>query len=158
MTLFEIDKAIEEFFEENIDPETGELLNIEQLDDLQMAREQKCENVALLIKNKEAEKNAVAEQEKVFANRKKTLGNEIDRLKNYLGYALDGEKFSTPKVAVSFRKSESVLVKDEYLIPDEYCDFTVLRKPNKKNIKDALKHGKELMGVELVEKQNVSVK
>ena len=52
-TLFEIDKAIEAFFEENVDPETGELLNIEQLDELNLAREQKCENIALLIKNKE---------------------------------------------------------------------------------------------------------
>lgn len=158
MTLFEIDKAIEEFFEENIDPETGELLNIEQLDGLQMAREQKCENIALLIKNKEAEKNAVAEQEKVFADRKKTLGNEIDRLKNYLGYALGGEKFSTPKVAVSFRKSESVHITDEYLIPDEYKLFTVVKKPDKKIIKDALKNGKEIMGCELVEKKNISIK
>ena len=157
MTLFEIDKAIEEF-EWDIDPETGEVLNPYGLDDLQMAREQKCENIALLIKNKEAEKNAVAEQEKVFANRKKTLGNEIDRLKNYLSYSLQGEKFSTPKVAVSFRKSESVLVKDEYLIPDEYCDFTVMRKPNKKNIKDALKRGEEINGVELLEKRNISIK
>lgn len=158
MTLFEIDKAIEEFFEENIDPETGELLNIEQLDDLQMAREQKCENVALLIKNKEAEKNAVAEQEKVFANRKKTLGNEIDRLKNYLGYALQGEKFSTPRVAVSFRKSESVLVKDKYLIPDSYMNLSVVREPNKTAIKNALKRGETVMGVELVEKNNVQIK
>ena len=157
MTLFEIDKAIAEF-EWDIDPETGEVLNPYGLDDLQMAREQKCENIALLIKNKEAEKNAVAEQEKVFADRKKSLGNEIDRLKNYLGYALNGEKFSTPRVAVSFRKSESVLIKNENLIPDDYCEFTTTRKPNKKTIKDALKEGKELMGVELLEKSNIQIK
>ena len=157
MTLFEIDKAIEEF-EWDIDPETGEVLNPYGLDDLQMAREQKCENIALLIKNKEAEKNAVAEQEKVFANRKKTLGNEIDRLKNYLSYSLQGEKFSTPKVAVSFRKSESIHITDEYLIPDEYKLFTVVKKPDKGVIKKALKDGKEIMGVELVEKQNIQIK
>lgn len=157
MTLFEIDKAIAEF-EWDIDPETGEVLNPYGLDDLQMAREQKCENIALLIKNKEAEKTAVTEQEKIFADRKKSLGNEIDRLKNYLGYALGGEKFSTPRVAVSFRKSESVLIKNENLIPDEYCEFTTTRKPNKKTIKDALKEGKELMGVELLEKQNIQIK
>ena len=158
MTLFDIDKAIETFFEENVDSETGELLNIDQLDELQMAREQKCENIALLIKNKVAERNAVAEQEKAFASRKKSLDNEIDRLKDYLGYALGGEKFSTPKVAVSFRKSESVNITDEYLIPDEYCNISVVRKPDKNVIKDAIKDGKKLMGVEIVEKQNVIVK
>lgn len=99
MTLFEIDKAIADF-EWEIDPDTGEVLNPHGLDELQMAREQKCENVALLIKNKEAEMNAVAEQEKTFASRKKSLGNEIDRLKDYLAYALGGEKFKTDRVVV----------------------------------------------------------
>ena len=105
-----------------------------------------------------AEKEAVKHEKDNFADREKRLGKKIDSLKGYLTYALQGEKFSTPKVAVSFRKSESVLIKDEYLVPDEYCEFTVMRKPNKKNIKDALKKGKELMGVELVEKSNISIK
>lgn len=157
MTLFEIDKAIADF-EMDIDPETGEVLNFDELDELQMAREQKCENIALLIKNKEAEKTAVGEQKKIFADRERVIGNEIDRLKEYLAYALGGEKFKTDKVVVSYRKSESVLVKDEYLVPDKYCEFTMVRKPNKTNLKKALKDGEEIMGVELVEKQNVSVK
>ena len=157
MTLYDIDKALMDF-EFEVDEETGEILNAADLDELNLAREQKIENIGLYIKNLEAEKEAVKHEKDNFADREKRLGKKIESLKGYLTYALDGQKFSTPKVAVSFRKSESVLVKDEYLIPDEYCDFTVLRKPNKKNIKDALKHGKELMGVELVEKQNVQIK
>lgn len=156
MTLFELDKAIADFeLEVN---EDGEVLNIDELDELQMARDDKIEGISLWVKNLEAEKEAVKHEKDNFADREKRLGKKIDSLKGYLTYALQGEKFSTPKVAVSFRKSESVLVKDEYLIPDEYCEFTVMRKPNKKNIKDALKKGKELMGVELVEKQNISIK
>lgn len=157
MTLYEIDKAILDF-EFEVDEESGEILNANELDELKMARDDKIEGISLWIKNLEAEKEAVKHEKDNFADRERRLGKKIESLKGYLTYALDGQKFSTPKVAVSFRKSESVLVKDEYLIPDEYCDFTVMRKPNKKNIKDALKHGKELMGVELVEKQNVSVK
>ena len=121
-------------------------------------REQKIENIGLYIKNLEAEKEAVKHEKDNFADREKRLGKKIESLKGYLTYALDGQKFSTLKVAVSFRKSESVLIKDEYLIPDEYCEYTMLRKPNKKNLKDALKKGKELKGVELVEKQNISIK
>ena len=156
MTLFELDKAIADF--ELIVNEDGEVLNIDEIDELQLAREQKIEGISLWVKNLEAEKEAVKHEKDNFADREKRLGKKIDSLKGYLTYALQGEKFSTPKVAVSFRKSESVLVKDEYLIPDEYCEFTVMRKPNKKNIKDALKKGNELMGVELVEKQNISIK
>lgn len=156
MTLYELDKAIADF--ELIVNEDGEVLNIDELDELQMARNDKIEGISLWVKNLEAEKEAVKHEKDNFADREKRLGKKIDSLKGYLTYALQGEKFSTPKVAVSFRKSESVLVKDEYLIPDEYCEFTVMRKPNKKNIKDALKKGKELMGVELVEKSNISIK
>ena len=157
MTLYEIDKALTDF-EFEVDEETGEILNAADLDELQMAREQKIENIGLYIKNFEAEKDAVKHEKDNFADREKKLGKKIESLKGYLTYALDGQKFSTPKVAVSFRKSESVLIKDEFLVPDEYCEFTIMRKPNKKNIKDALKKGKELMGVELVEKQNISIK
>ena len=157
MTLYEIDKALTDF-EFEVDEETGEILNAADLDELQMARDDKIEGISLWIKNLEAEKEAVKHEKDNFADREKRLGKKIESLKGYLTYALDGQKFSTPKVAVSFRKSESVLIKDEYLIPDEYCEFTIMRKPNKKNLKDALKHGKELMGVELIEKQNVQIK
>ena len=156
--MVEIDKAIEAFFEENVDPETGELLNIEQLDELQLAREQKIDNVGLYIKNLEAEADAVENQEKIFADRKKRIRKKIEGLKGFLGYALDGKPFKTDRVVMSFRKSESVLVKDDYLVPDEYCNITVVRKPDKKVLKDALKKGAEIMGCELVEKQNVQIK
>ena len=157
MTLFDIDKAIAEF-EFEIDEDTGEILNIDALDALQMAREQKIENVGLFIKNLEAEADAVENQEKIFADRKKRIRKQIEGLKGFLGYALDGKPFKTDRVVMSFRKSESVLVKDDYLVPDEYCNITVVRKPDKKVLKDALKHGKEIMGVELIEKQNISIR
>ena len=156
MTLYELDKAIADF--ELIVNEDGEVLNIDELDELQLAREQKIEGISLWVKNLEAEKEAVKHEKDNFADREKRLGKKIESLKGYLTYALDGQKFSTPKVAVSFRKSESVHITDEYLIPDEYKLFTVVKKPDKKVLKDALKKGKEIMGVELVEKQNINIK
>lgn len=157
MTLYEIDKALADF-EFEVDEETGEILNAADLDELKMAREDKIENIGLYIKNLEAEKEAVKHEKDNFADREKRLGKKIDSLKKYLTYALDGQKFSTPKVVVSFRKSESVLVKDKYLIPDNYMNISVVREPNKTAIKNALKRGEEIMGVELLEKQNVSIK
>ena len=156
MTLYELDKAIAEFeLEVN---EDGEVLNIDELDELNLARDDKIEGISLWIKNLEAEKEAVKHEKDNFADREKRLGKKIESLKGYLTYALDGQKFSTPKVAVSFRKSESVLVKDEYLVPDSYCEYTMVRRPNKTMLKEALKKGTEIMGVELVEKKNVQIK
>lgn len=156
MTLYELDKAIADFeLEVN---EDGEVLNIDELDELNLAREQKIEGISLWVKNLEAEKEAVKHEKDNFADRERRLGKKIDSLKRYLTYALDGQKFSTPKVAVSFRKSESVLVKDKYLIPDNYMNLSVVREPNKTAIKNALKRGEEIMGVELLEKRNISIK
>ena len=157
MTLYEIDKALMDF-EFEVDEETGEILNASELDDLNLAREQKIENIGLYIKNLEAEKEAVKNEKNSFADRQKRLEKKIESLKGYLTYALQGEKFSTPRVAVSFRKSESVLVKDKFLIPDHYMNISVVREPNKTAIKNAIKRGEDILGVELIEKKNVSVK
>lgn len=157
MTLYEIDKAILDF-EFEVDEESGEILNASDLDELKMAREDKIEGISLWIKNLEAEKEAVKHEKDNFADREKRLGKKIESLKGYLTYALDGQKFSTPKVAVSFRKSESVLVKDKWLIPDNYMNLSVVREPNKTAIKNALKRGEQINGVELLEKQNVQIR
>lgn len=157
MTLFDIDKAIFDF-EFEIDEETGEILNAEALDELQMERDAKIEGVGLWIKNLEAEAAAVKAEKDNMADRQKRLEKKAESLKRYLAYALDGQKFSTPKIALSWRRSESVVITDEALLPENCLNVTIVKKPDKKVIKDALKAGKEIMGAELVEKQNLQIK
>ena len=155
-TLYELDEAIRNF-ELEIDEETGEVLNAEDLDNLEMERETKIESVGLWVKNLEAEKEAVKAEKDRFAQREKVLGNKIERLKGWLSYALQGEKFTTPRLVVSYRKSESVNITNESAIDDKYCDISVVRKPNKTALKKALKDGEEIVGAELVEKQNIQI-
>lgn len=157
MTLFDIDKAIYDF-EFEIDEETGELLNADELDALKMAREQKVENIALYYKNLVAEAEMVKAEKNNMADRQKRLENKAESLKNYLAYALQGEKFSTPKVAVSYRKSKSVEIDDGAELPKAYIKVEEVRKPDKKMLKEALEGGEKIDGVRLVEKQNLSVK
>ena len=157
MTLFEIDDAIMNF-EFEIDEETGEILNAADLDELEMAREQKIENVGLWIKNLEAEAAAVKAEKDNMAARQKRLEKKVESLKGYLTYALQGEKFSTPRVVMSFRKSESVSIPDDALIADKWCTITLIKKPDKTMIRKALKEGKEVAGAELVTKQNIQIK
>lgn len=157
MKLFEIDEAIRNFDLE-IDEETGEVLNYDELEELNLARDKKVEGIGLWIKELTAEKEAVKKEKEGFAYREKVIGNKIDSLKNYLAYALGGEKFSTPRLVVSYCKSESVAITDEMKIPDEYCNFKVERKPDKTLLKKMLKQGKEIDGVTLTEKSNIQVK
>lgn len=157
MTLFEIDEAIMNF-EYEVDEETGEILNAQDLDELNMARDAKIENVGLWVKNLEAEAKAIKEEKDNMAARQKRLEKKAESLKRYLSYALAGTKFNTPKIAMSFRKSESVDIPDDYAIADEYCNITVVKKPDKTAIKKALKEGKEISGATLVTKQNLQIK
>ena len=55
MTIYEIDQAIMEC----VDLETGEIIDTEQLDKLQMERDAKLENVACWIKDLKAEAEAL---------------------------------------------------------------------------------------------------
>lgn len=157
MTLFELNKVIEDF-ELIVDEETGEVLNFDDLDALKLAKDEKIESVCLWIKNLEAEADAIKTEEKNLEARRKSKENKIKSLKGYVAYALGGKKFETPKVAVSYRKSVSVNIPDDTAIADEYCNFTVVKKPDKTMIKNALSAGKEIFGAELVEKQNLQIR
>ncbi|WP_130861457.1 siphovirus Gp157 family protein [Bacilliculturomica massiliensis] len=151
--LYEIDEAIMEC----LDLETGEILDEERLNALQMERDKKIENVALWIKNLKADAEAYKAEKDSFAERQRAAENKVESLKDWLVYALNGNKFSTTKVAVSYRKSESVSVVNAAVVPE---DFLTYAEPtvNKTLVKAAIKAGNEIPGCELIEKQNVQIK
>ena len=154
MTIYEIDQAIMEC----VDLETGEIIDTEQLDRLQMEREKKLENVACWIKDLKAEAEALKNEKQALAERQRVAENKAESLKKWLAYALQGEKFKTPKCAISFRKSEAVEVTDEGLnnLMKEHDELLTYKapEPNKTAIKQALKDGLNVAGVQLV--QNIS--
>ena len=151
--LYEIDAQIMEC----VDFETGEIIDVERLEALQMEFDSKVEGIALWIKNLVAEAKMVKEEKDSLAARQKACENKAESLKKYLGQALGGEKFKTSKVSISYRKSESVEVEDISLLDDDYLKY---KEPeaDKTKIKAALKNGLELKGVTLVEKNNIQVK
>ena len=152
MNIFEIDNAIMDC----VDKDTGEIIDLDRLEELQMVRDEKVENVALWIKELSAEIEGIKAESKRLANRKQTAENKIKGLKKYLGYALDGQKFKTARASVSFRKSQAVEVSDINLVPAEYLTFAD-PKPNKAEIKKAIKAGKEVGGCTLTESTSVIV-
>lgn len=153
-SLYEINQAILEC----IDTETGELIDPERLEQLTMEKDQKIENVACWVKNLTAEA-AVYKAEKVaFAEREAQALKKADTLKKWLSDALAGQKFSTAKCAVSFRKSEAVMVDDVNLIPAEMLRVKTIYEPDKTAIKSAIKSGREINGCMLVESQNIQIK
>ena len=154
MKLYEIDNAILDC----IDLETGEVIDTERLDALNMERDVKIENVVLWIKDLKAEAEAIKAEKLALAERQKITENKAESLKKWVAYALGGQKFSTAKCAVSFRNTESVEVTEEGLeaLMKEHDELLTYKapEPNKKAIKDAIKDGLSVAGVQLV--QNVS--
>jgi len=153
-SLYQIDQAILEC----LDAETGEIIDAEKLNALFMEKNQKIENVALWIKNLQADALAYKAEKDAFAARQKAAENKVESLKAYLVSALDGQKFSTAKCAVSFRKSEAVQVDDVNSIPAEWIRTKTTIEPDKTAIKAAIKAGQEITGCKLVENTNISIK
>ena len=157
MNLYELNKAIVDFDLE-IDEETGEVLNADELDQITLARDEKIENIALWVKDLLAEADAIKAEEQALAKRRKQAENKADWLKRYVAQALEGEKFKTPRVAISYRTSEAVEILDEDLIPEEFLMIKTEYKPDKKAIKDELKVGGEVEGAVLVKRTSLQIK
>ena len=160
--LYEIDAAILEA----VDQETGEILDVEKLDALQMERERKLEGVALFVKDLKAEAAAVKEEADKLTARKKALDNKIESIKTWLLGALDGEKLKTPRCNVYQTHSQRVNIPDEPKLisflqtlnePEKFLRFKdpELRKDE---IKKALKDGTIIPGAELEETESVVIK
>ena len=155
MNLYEIDSAILQTF----DAETGEILDSEKLNELQMARETKLINIIHYIKNLKSDIEALDKEEKEFKARKDSCKRKMESLKNYLEGYLAGETFeSEDKTAkVTYRKSESVEVSDVWKLPEflkKYSD----PEADKEAIKKLLKAGEEVEGASLITKMNMQIK
>ena len=160
--LYDIDQEILDC----VDLETGEILDSTKLDALQMERERKLEGVALWIKDLKAEASAVKEEADKLTARKKALDNKIDGLKQWLLYALNGEKLKTARCNVYQTHSQRLAVADEPKLirflqtleqPDRFLKFPEpeLRKDE---IKKALKEDYEIPGAALEDTESVVIK
>ena len=161
MKLYEIEQAIMDC----VDFDTGEILDSERLDALQMERTAKLEGVACYIKNLTADARAIREEEKALAERRRQTERKAESYSKWLANALQGEKFSTAKVAVSFRKSEGLDVIDM----DSFCVWAMgnghddlltyaYPKVNATAVKDAIKAGVDIPYARIEERLNINIK
>lgn len=158
MTIYEINKAMQDILDgfEVIDEETGEIMDLSSLDELQMLKEEKCENLACYIKSLKAEADAIAAEAKKLRERHAAIEKKRERLTQYLSDSLAGEKLKSARVSVSYRRSESVNVLDVSVLPEDLCKVKV--EPDKEAIKKLLKAGESVDGAELVSNTSTIIK
>lgn len=152
-TLYNINAAILAC----VDLETGEIIDYEQLQALQMEREQKIESVALWYKNLLSDADQYAAEEAAFKKKKQQAQAKAERLKAYLQDALQGEKYKSTRVNITYRSSPRVVVDDVLNLPPRYVRFAD-PEPNKTEIMAALKNGVEINGARLESNQSIIIK
>lgn len=140
-----------------VDTETGEIIDMDKLQELQMKFDDKVEGIALWIKNLLSEAAEVKVEKEKLAGRQKACENKAKNLKEYLSKFLDGQKFKTARVSITYRKSDSVEVENVGMLPEEFLRFTE-PEVRKTELKKALKEGLEIEGATLVEHQNIQIK
>lgn len=122
--------------------------------------EEKAENYAAIMKNLEAEAEALEKEEKRLAARKSSLRNRNKILKDNLENSMKATgktKFKTRLFSFNIAKNPPSLdIADEELIPDKYIVYT--KSTAKKIMIDDLKQGVVIKGVKLKQTESLRIR
>ena len=159
MTLYELTDSMRNF-ELEIDEETGEIVNADELDELEMERTEKLKNCVRYYKNVKAEADALKAEKAKLANRQKSAEKRAEWIKDYIAMNLNGEPFAPeddPTIKCGWRKSETVECENVFDVPEEFLTY---KEPvlDKTKVRKAINAGETVSGCRLVEKQNLQIK
>jgi hypothetical protein len=156
--LYEINRQILEC----VDSETGEIVNFELFEKLQLDKNTKIENIALWYKNLLSDAEQYKKEEESFKKRKEKTIQKAESLKKYLDSSLYGQTFKSAKVNVWFKKSKSVEIDEDFIswAKDNAINLITLKDPtvNKNEIKKAIEQGLNISHAKLIEKLNIQIK
>ncbi len=156
-TLYELTdkyKVLQNFIEEN-NAEGFELA----LSQIEGEIGEKLEGYAMVLKNIESDIAGIKAEEKRLAERRKSMENSLSRMKENMAITLstvEGNRVKTEKFTFSFRKSTSVKVEDESVIPPQF--IKVEKTISRAELTKALKNGEQIQGAKLVENQSLSIR
>ena len=169
MKLYEINATIaalwdeaEQSFAADAPPEHLEQIEA-MLKRMEIDQKTKAIGLACMIKNLEAESEALAAEEMVLRNRRKSAERQSEWLRSYLVGSLEpGTKITSSQVVISWRSTQSVqlLVAVENL-PRQFIREKVTIEPDKLAIREAFESGKaaQLSGLaEVVTKKSIQLK
>lgn len=155
-TLYELTGIYQQIYDLDMDDETKQdtLESIDWNEDY----ENKVEGYVKVIKNLDADIEARKNEIERLRKLNDADNSKKERMKEAVKESMEltgHDRVDTPLFKVSFRKSEAVEV-DDLLLPEAYKVATY--KPDKKRLKEDLKNGLEILGAELVERKNLSIR
>lgn len=160
MKLYEISDAIRAALDHiDVDPETGEILNADNLHAVEAEASDKVEATALYLRELDAEAKAAKDEADRMIARVKSMQKRSDYLKSMLLDALHATgKVKTARVSVSIRTTQAVAVDEGANLPEAYTTAKTTVSPNKVAIKQALLDGVEVPGCHLEARESVSIR
>lgn len=129
--------------------------------------EDKADNIACMIKNLNAEAEAIKAEEKRLAERRKAKERQAEGMKEYLAETLlqaGYTKVETARNRISFRKNEKTVVDDEAAFIEwaqkHNDDLLTYSAPtvNKTAVKTAIANGVAVVGAHVEATQNIQIK
>ena len=160
MKLYEISDAIRAALDHiELDEETGEILNADNLHAVEAEASEKIEATALYLRELDAEAKAAKEEANRMLDRVKSMQKRSDYLKSMLLDALHATgKVKTVRVTVSIRTTKAVEIAEGADLPEAYTTVKTTVSPNKVAIKQALLDGVEVPGCHLEARESVSIR
>lgn len=159
MTLYEIEevyRGLMEYAEEN----EGDITEVvEEFEKVRADFDNKAENYWRIIKNLNAQADALKAEKQKLEQKQRRAERLADSLKERMANAMqtfEKDKVKTQFGSFSFRKSTSVEILDETVIPDDF--FRVKKEVQKSVIADAIKAGHVVPGAALKENRNLQVR
>lgn len=164
--LYEIADEYRNLLEIASDPESDDL-DMESFEAAIAALEgqfqTKAVNIACLIREWEAESNAISQVIAAQLQRAKSIDGKAKRLRDYLLTQMEVSSLPAirdARIAVKLRKNPpSVQIETPASIPDMYCRHIPARiEPDKQAIKEAMKAGGVVPGASLIQTTRLEIK
>lgn len=165
MSIYSDVKYCDDLFEELcVNWDTGEIDKVQE-EELIKLRESIInegeENLCKVRVNRLAEIEALKQEEKRIAEKRKTMERALERFEDYIDmiYRESGqEKLQAGTFTLSYRKSVKTIVDNEELLPPHYKIQKVEYKPDLKAIKNDIQRGQVVVGCHLEEVYNLQIK
>lgn len=152
MTLYEITNDYMQLMQMMEDPEMDPRTLSDTMEGIEGELEVKAESYAKVMKNLEADVVGIKAEIDRLSERKKTIENNIKKMKETLQFAMETTgktKFKTELFSFGIRKNAPAVVMDEPYIENvperflKYSDPTI----NRSAIKEAIQNGEDLEGL-----------
>ena len=159
--LYEIEADLENLIELDadrfVDGETGEIVNREVWDSLQMEWSQKVEGVALGYKNEMAIVDAMKKEVDELTKRINRHKKKAEGYKSFINAVLEGKKFESSRCYIRPTKSKSLEWDGN---PEGLEEYLIAQPPkfDQATARKDLMAGKQIPHCKLIEKTSVSIK